>query len=218
MAWVTKHSAEQWQPEAPRQYSARQKAANWWHYSKWWVLGAAVALLLAAGLVHGLRSRSVPDACVAVVCAQEPPQSDAEALQARLAALCPDANGDGQVLVEVELYPLDFTRDPPPEEMEIRMATVARLTGSVYAAGGAYLYLLEDPEGFQRMTGALCYLDGSAPAPDDDYDAANWENMTVPAAFGGVWDGFRLARGVLTDAADPAQAEAVNALWLALTK
>lgn len=218
MAWVMKHSTESWQPEAPRRYTARERAANWWHYSKWAVLGAAVALLLAAGLVRGLRGRSLPDVCVAVVCAKEPAGADTGALQTALAALCPDTNGDGRVEVSVEAYPLDFAHTPPPEQMEERMGTVARLTGSVYASGGAYLYLLEDPEGFQRMTGALCYLDGTAPAPDDDYDAAGWQRMALPAGLGGIWNGFYLARGARTDAADARQAQAVDALWQALTK
>ena len=162
----------------------------------------------------------VPDAYVGIVAAEDLPDAALADLQRTLTALCPDADGDGQAVVELEQYTLDFRHDPQPEEMETRMGTVTRLTGSVYAAGGAYLFLLEDPEGFQRMTGALCYLDGTAPAPDNDYDAANWQSMAMPAAdtvlAGGACDGFYLACAAVGERAAPEQAAALDALWQAL--
>ena len=140
-------------------------------------------------------------------------------LRQTLTGLCPDANGDGQTVVELEQYALDFDRDPRPEEMDARMGTVTRLTGSIYAAGGAYLFLLQDPEGFQKMTGALCYLDGTVPTPDNDYDAANWQRMVLPVSdtpLAGACDGLYLTRAALSEQAGPAQAAAAEALWRAL--
>lgn len=220
MAWVTKSSPEQWQPEPQRQYTGREKAANWWHYRKWWVLGGALLLLAAVWTVRALTARTEPDAYVGIVAPQEIDEEALAPLRQTLTALCPDANGDGQVLVEVEQYALDFGRDPRPEEMETRMGTVTRLTGSIYAAGGAYLFILADPEGFQKMTGALCYADGAVPVPDNGYDAANWQRMVLPVTdtplAGGPCDGLYLARAALGEQAGPAQAAAADALWQAL--
>ena len=36
-------------PDAPVELTEAQRRANWWHYNKWYVLGACL-LLLAAGM------------------------------------------------------------------------------------------------------------------------------------------------------------------------
>ena len=75
MAWVTKSSPEQWQPEPQRLYTTREKAVNWWHYRKWWMLGGVLLLLAAAWVLRTVTSRTVPDAYVGIVAPQELPEN-----------------------------------------------------------------------------------------------------------------------------------------------
>ena len=50
-------------PDAPAQYTKRQRAANWWHYHRWWLLaGAALLVALAFGGLTFLLFR-VKDEC-----------------------------------------------------------------------------------------------------------------------------------------------------------
>ena len=43
------------------------------------------------------------------------------------------------------------------------MAGVTRLSAELSSGGKTYIFLLEDPEGFETQTGALQYLDGTVP-------------------------------------------------------
>ena len=52
MAWVTKDSVESYTPpEAPKEYTKKEKAANWWHYNKVIVAVVIVAVVLFALLL-----------------------------------------------------------------------------------------------------------------------------------------------------------------------
>ena len=47
MAWVTKDSVEQYEtPESKKEYTKQEKAANWWHYHKFIVLGVVFVVSL----------------------------------------------------------------------------------------------------------------------------------------------------------------------------
>jgi len=84
------------------------------------------------------------------------------------------------------------------------------------------IFLLDDPENFQKAHGALAYLDGSAP-PEG---AEDWEKMTVPweewAGSAGVelhnCDGKQLwfARRAAFSEADEAAFAGAGTLWEAL--
>ena len=104
----------------------------------------------------------------------ELPQDTVAALEQQLAAYGQDLDDDGQVLVEFTQFSFDFD---PPEDDETdptyRMAMLTRLEGDLSLEDGCYIYLLQDPEGFQNQTGALQYLDGTLPSDG----AGDWQNM-----------------------------------------
>ena len=176
MAWVTKSSTEEYNqtPEPPKQYTRREKAGNWWHYHK--VMVAAAVLLAAAAvwILYDMFGRARPDYDIGWVGEAELPQDTVAALEQQLAAYGQDLDGDGQVLVEFTQFSFDFD---PPEDDETdptyRMAMLTRLEGDLSLEDGCYIYLLQDPEGFQNQTGALQYLDGTLPSDG----AGDWQNM-----------------------------------------
>ncbi len=163
-------------PEEKTEMTPEQKRRNWWEYHKWWLLLALVFVVGAGFLIHDIFFRPVPDYEVGFVSKIQPPTEVLEALQAQLEAQGEDVNGDGRVLVELDVYSVGF--DPlSMTDADATSAAITRLTVDL-SSGQVYLLLLDDPEGFQARMGALCYLDGSIP-PDDaeKHDAANWTDM-----------------------------------------
>ena len=57
-----------------------------------------------------------------------------------------------------------------------QMAGVTRLSAELSSGGKTYIFLLEDPEGFEAQTGALQYLDGTVPDDPETTDA-DWREM-----------------------------------------
>ncbi|MEE0800826.1 MAG: hypothetical protein U0L91_06050 [Gemmiger sp.] len=177
MAWVTKDSTEQYNqtPEPPREYTKQEKAANWWHYNKWIVIGVAIAVFLLVWLVHDVVTQVEPDYRVAYIGQSDLPVDTADALTNALQAFGTDCNGDGQVVVQLDQYNVDFNSETDNTDAYSQMAGVTRLSADL-ADGGAYIFLLEDPAGFVQSTGALCYLDGTM--PDQDHpENDDWHQM-----------------------------------------
>lgn len=189
MAWVTKSSQETYAPEpAAPELTKKQKAANWWHYEKWVVLGVVAAVGIAAWIIKDTMFRPRPDYQVGVVAASSLPVDLNAALQSALQTYGEDINGDGRVLVQINEFVLDFNADAEPADTEQdedamrsavsaydQMAGVTRLSADLGSGTGSYLFLLEDPAGFQADTGALQYTDGTVDDPDNP--AGDWENM-----------------------------------------
>ncbi|HJD21881.1 MAG TPA: hypothetical protein H9915_08730 [Candidatus Gemmiger faecigallinarum] len=176
MAWVTKSSTEEYntEPTPPREYTRREKADNWWYYHKWFVIAGVLLAAAAAWILYDIFGRPVADYHIGWVGMGDLPADTVSALEQQLTAYGADLNGDGQVLVELEQFSYDFN---PPADDETdptyRMAMLTRLEGDLALEDGCYIFLLQDPEGFQRQTGALQYLDGTLPADG----AEDWQNM-----------------------------------------
>lgn len=165
MPWVTKHSAETYEPAPPpREYTAHEKAQNWWSYYKWLVFVGALAVVVIGITVWQIATQVKPDYYVGYVCPTELPVSTAAALQEQLAAYGEDRNGDGRVAVQLDQYMLTLSgpASGDPLEAAAQASGRTRLTSALDRAEGAYIWLLADPEGFQDLTGALAPLDGEA--------------------------------------------------------
>ena len=211
--------------ETPREMpdmTPAQRRANWWHYH--WchvLLGGIILAILGGILLDQVRERK-PDCCVALVTRREADSQTLSSLQAALERVAPDANGDGEVHVDVYSIQIDYTsQDLSPEALRVMEANVDKLNFDFYTRRSG-IFLLDDPENFQRNHQALAYLDGSTP-PEGSVD---WENMTVPWAD---WDDSQsvelgncqgdslwFARRVVTGPKDEAALAGARALWEAL--
>ena len=179
MAWITKDSTETYNtaPEPPREYTRKEKAANWWHYH--WALIAVIAacVILGVWIIKDTVFQTRPDVRIGYVGTSELPAGTVEALQEALTPYCSDLNGDGKVVVKVDTYTIDFDASSESTDAYYQMAGVTRLSAELSSSGGGtYIFLLQDPEAFERETGALQYLDGTVP---EDPDTANpdWREM-----------------------------------------
>lgn len=167
-------------PEPKRELTPAEKRKNWWHYHWQHLLIAAAALLALGGIVWEQVTRVEPDCCIALVTRYAVTPEETAALRQALEGVCPDTNGDGRVSVAVSTMEIDYTSASLDEAAVMAMtANVEKLNADFYTMQSG-IFLLDDPENFQKNHQALCYLDGSEP-PEG---AADWENMTVPFADG----------------------------------
>lgn len=149
-----------------RQYTRKEKIANWFYYNKLWVAAGAIILWVVGSMIwNALGIGQVkPDYSVAYMGSQALPEDCAAALERELAALGQDLNGDGVVKVTLSQYITANSENL--ENMTYayagEMAALADIT-----EGLSTFFLLEDPEGFQNLFQILAHLDGSAPAEED---------------------------------------------------
>ena len=102
--------------------------------------------------------------------------------------------------MQVDTYTVDFNSENDNTDAYYQMAGVTRLTAELSSGGKTYIFLLEDPEGFERETGALQYLDGTVPEDPDESYAVDWPQMVYrwtdcPVLAGldlGDYDGYTL--------------------------
>lgn len=201
MAWVTKDSTETYNqtPEPPREYTKKEKAANWWHYHWMAVVVAVLVVVFGVWIIKDTVFQTRPDVQVAYVGTSDLPTDTVTALQDALTPFCSDLNGDGKVVVQVDSYTVDFDAANENTDAYYQMAGVTRLSAELSSGGKTYIFLLEDPEGFEKSTGALQYLDGTV---DDDPETADpdWREMVYrwtdcPVLTGlelGSYDGYTL--------------------------
>ena len=178
MAWVTKDSTETYNqtPEPPREYTKAEKAANWWHYHWAAVVIGVAAVFFGGWIIKDTVFQTRPDVQIAYVGTHELPVDTVNALQDALTPFCHDENGDGKVVVQVATYNVDFDAENESTDAYYQMAGVTRLSAELSSGGKTYIFLLEDPEGFEAQTGALQYLDGTVPDDPETTDA-DWREM-----------------------------------------
>ena len=99
MAWVTKDSTETYNqtPEPQREYTKKEKAANWWHYHWMAVVVAVLVVVFGVWIIKDTVFQTRPDVQVAYVGTSDLPTDTVTALQDALTPFCSDLNGDGKV-------------------------------------------------------------------------------------------------------------------------
>ena len=85
----------------------KKKLGHIWLYYKWYIIGAAVILILALNHISEIKGREDPDLQVAVVTGGYVSEGCREELSRRLGALWGDRNGDGEEKVNVNFYQYD---------------------------------------------------------------------------------------------------------------
>lgn len=150
-------------PREKVELTPAEKRKNWWHYHKWHILIGAVLVIIGGNLIYSALGigQIRPDYQFAYVGANALPEDTVAALEAGLASLGGDVNGDGQVALSLRQYTL-YSADP-----QMAMAAQIQLMADL-TEGESYFFLLEDPERFQRDYHSLCRLDGSLPDEDDN--------------------------------------------------
>ena len=152
-------------PRAEKQYTRKERWANWWDYNlKWVLLIGIAAAFVAYSFIGQYFFTTKPDYNVAMVAPYYLPDDTVTALQEQLARYGEDLNGDGKTVVTLNVYTLDYSAGDTQTESDayLTMAGTTKLATDV-AGGLSSVFLLYDPAGFQESTGSLRYLDGTLP-------------------------------------------------------
>ena len=163
-------------PRREKQYTRRERWANWWDYNLKWVILIGIAVVFVAyNFIGQYFFVTKPDYNVAVVAPYYLPEDTVNALQEALADYGEDRNGDGKVVVTLNVYTLDYAEGETQTESDayLTMAGTTKLAADVQG-GLSSIFLLYDPAGFEDSTGTLRYLDGTLPEAGSDSD---WWNM-----------------------------------------
>ena len=137
-----------------------------------WVILIGIAVVFVAyNFIGQYFFVTKPDYNVAVVAPYYLPEDTVNALQEALADYGEDRNGDGKVVVKLNVYTMNFGSDDSDAYLD--MAGTTKLSTDIQGVLSS-IFILYDPAGFQSTTGTLRYLDGSLPAADSDED---WWNM-----------------------------------------
>lgn len=190
--------------------------SHWFSYNWGWLLaGAAVIALIALQLWTDPRGPQ-PDYTISWVGATSLSEEEVAAISSAAAQAGVDQNGDGQVVVSVYQYLIDYTLSPDDFRYQDCYAEQLKLLAHIQSAE-SYLYLMDNPEAFQASTGVLQYLDGTVPAEDGNYQCANWADMCVLWQPEGLARQCWLGRRVLFDGSAQTRFPGSDALFAALT-
>ena len=171
----------------PPERTRKEKAANWLHYHKWWVVLWAFLLFSVGGILWNALGigRVRPDYVFAYVGDAALPGDCVTALERELAALGRDVNGDGQVVVELRQYVSNAGQKDSEDALMYGYASDVTLIADI-TNGDSYFFLMEHPVSFQRAYQALAGPDGAMPE-DSDYSADGrvfqWSSCPVLAGL-----------------------------------
>lgn len=151
-----------------REYTKREKFRNWFYYNKLWVLVALVIAWVLGSMLWNLLGigRKEPDYRFVYI-GTRLPEDCVEALEAGLASLAEDCNGDGTVTVVVTQCVT--TDDGVLENQIYGYGAEVSLLADI-SEGESHFFLMEDPVNVQLSFQILAHLDGGIPA-GDDYEA-----------------------------------------------
>lgn len=166
------------QPREMPDMTPQQRRDNWWRYHWLHVLIAVLAVITVMGIAWERHGRADSDCGAALVVRYAVTPEESAALKAALESAAEDTNGDGGVEVALSDIQIDYTADSLDDAAIRQMtANVDKLHADFYT-GQSGIFILDDPENFQRNHAALLYLDGTEP-PET---AEDWENMVRPWA------------------------------------
>lgn len=154
-------------PDNQKTLTASEKAKNWWHYRKWYVIAGIVLLMTVCSLTGsalGLFRRS-PDLQIAYVGKSALPQDTLTALQEVFTSLADDYNADGEIIVKINQYIRDG-ETTNTEAAHYQYASEVTLIGDISDCE-SYLFLLDEPQDFQQEYQLLAASDGSCPGQAD---------------------------------------------------
>lgn len=191
--------------------------SHWFSYH--WRPVVLALLFLGAAIYYTLLPKE-PEADYVVSWVSTKLLSDRQeqALTDQITAVGADVNGDGQIVVRIDQYMISFDPNLEGDALTESYSYLTKLLNAIQA-GDCRLYFMDDPEGFQRTTGLLQYLDGSIPTEEDSYECANWAEMCIPFQADWTDQTIYLGRRCLFQGEDPeASFPGADALFTALTE
>lgn len=166
-------------PEEKRELTPKEKRRNWWDYHKWHVAAAVALVLFAAFVVRDVmrNKRDVPDYQIAYVGSTYLSEETLASLEDALAQLGEDLSGNGLVEVTVNHYQV--------ADQVAGYAGQIQLTTDV-ETNKSFIFLMDDPAGFQEKFGLLAYPDGTLPPEGETPSEELWYSWTECPVLAGL--------------------------------
>ena len=209
------------QPEEKPQYTRREKALNWWHYHKGWLLLGVILLAAGVDLLLNMLGigKTLPDYQLAYAASVPLSDQAAAGLESALASLGQDCNGDGKVVVQVNTY-VDMRRSQDSDAAQYAAAAQVRLMADLESCE-SYFFLCADPEELQLNYQVLARADGGLAEAGDAVFALPWEAVAAGRESLSALtelNGLYLARRGFWQDRTCQNREQCDALWRALTE
>lgn len=122
----------------------KKKLSHIWYYYKWYILAALLVVWVAADFVSDLKSTRQPDTVVSIVTMSPVSEQTQQNLRGFFEDAFGDRNGDGEVLVEVNVYAYDG-KDYTGNDPDAYSAAAIHLASEV-CSGNTDLFLSDAEE------------------------------------------------------------------------
>lgn len=133
----------------------KKKWQHLWLYYKWYMIGGAAVLLLLVNFWVQKRQTPKPDYYISIVTGSYVPEGARDKIAAQLETVLDDRNGDGKVVVTVNLYQYNG-RPQDAEDTSAFMAAAVQLAADLRE--GISLCYLTDGEELLNADGELTCL------------------------------------------------------------
>lgn len=97
----------------PKEYTKKQKLANFWYYNKFKIILGAVGLFVLGNIIYSIATRVEPDLSVMILTDNPDLIDRTDELTAYFTELAEDINGDGKVYVIVQPTPIGDAVENP---------------------------------------------------------------------------------------------------------
>lgn len=136
----------------------KKKWEHLWLYYKWYLIGGAAALLLLVNFWVQKRQTPSPDYSLSIVTGSFVSEEARDKMAAQLETVLDDRNGDGKVVVTVNLYRYNG-RPQEAEDTSAFMAAAVQLAADLQEK--ISLCYITDSEELLNADGALVRLGGA---------------------------------------------------------
>ena len=136
----------------------KKKIQNLWFYYKWYLIGGAAALLLLLNFWVQKRQMPSPDYYLSIVTGTYVSEEARDRMAAQLETVLDDRNGDGKVIVTVNLYQYNGRPDEA-EDTSAFMAAAVQLAADLQER--ISVCYVTDCEELLNADGALTCLGGT---------------------------------------------------------
>lgn len=211
-------------PEPKREYTKKEKALNWLHYNKMWLIIGAVLLWIVGSIVWNILGigRTDPDIILAYVGNRAISDQDCKALEEVFSALAQDLNGDGTVKVELRRYRMNHGGDLETT-IYYNYAADTELIADI-TVGDSVFFLTEDPAGVQKSYQIFAFPDGTPPS-DTDYSVEDkvfaWDACPGLASANidpKICSGLYIGRRSFYDEKQASSHAGAEAIWANITQ
>ena len=138
-----------------------------------------IAAAFVGFLIYDMVTKVQPDYSIGVISSYSIPSGISEQLSAELEKYGCDRNGDGDVVVQVNVYEIAQGEAAENTDPNMQMVGYVKLSGDLQT-GNSYIFLTDDASfvAYGTEEGVFSYLDGSIP----EEGATDYENMRLPVS------------------------------------